>query len=202
MGRRLLSIFCVATVAFLGGCAPEVHKGRLLPGAEKVAGFEVVYLTRLPLPVSGHSTAGPVSSIDLDKMLSEASKAFEEQVRSGFRTLLEKDGLYRRISIAPSPEPLSNPFAVAQILQLPYADPYALIVVPASSNIYCGGFFGRACRIDITLATTLYDTRARQVRWTQRGGVVATPAYGARGDVIGEYWEMLSKQLRDDGLID
>lgn len=202
MRRLFLSIAFVSATAFLAGCAPEVQKGRRLPGAEKVAGFEVVYLTRLPLPVSGHSTAGPVSSFDLDKMISEASGALEAQVRTDFRALLEKDGLYRRISIAPSREPLSNQNAATQILQFPYTDPYALIVVPASSNIYCGGFFGRACRIDITLATTLYDTRARQVRWTQRGGVIATPAYGARGDVLGEYWEMLKKQLRDDGLID
>jgi hypothetical protein len=193
----------VASIALLvAACEPPVQKATLASGAEKVSGFEVVYLSRLPTPVNWHSTSGPLSPLDMDKMMSEASGAFETQIKSGFRPLLEKDGLYRRVSVVPAREPFSSQPLSSQILQLSFTEPSALVVVPLASSIYCGGFLARACRVDMTLQAALVDTRQKRVQWTQRQVVIATPAYGGRGDVLGDYWAVVGKLLRDDRLID
>lgn len=200
LGVRAILVASVALL--LAACDPPIQKGTLQTGAEKVSGFEVVYLSRLPTPMSGHSTAGPVSPLDIDKMLSEASGAFEAQVVTAFRPLLEKDGIYRKVSVIPAVAPFSNQALSQQLARMSFSEPSALVLVPVASNIYCGGFLGRACRVDMKLNAVLFDTRARRVAWTHYQDVIATPAFGSRGDVLGPYWEIVAKSLRDDRLID
>ncbi len=196
------TVFVAGLALLLAACDPPVQKGTLQFGAEKVSGFEVVYLSRLPTPMSGHSTAGPVSPLDVDKMLSEASRAFEAQVGTALRPLLEKDGLYRKVSIMPAPTPFSDQALAQQLAQMSFSEPSALVLVPIASNIYCGGFLSRACRVDMKLNAVLFDTRARRIAWAHRQDVIATPAFGSRGDVLGPYWQLVAKSLRDDRLID
>jgi hypothetical protein len=196
------AIFMTSLALLLVACEPPVQKGTLQTGAEKVSGFEVVYLSRLPTPMSGHSTAGPVSPLDVDKMLSEASRALEAQIGTAFQPLLEKDGLYRKVSIMPAPTPYSDQALAEKLAQMSFSEPSALILVPISSNIYCGGFLSRACRVDMKLNAVLFDTRARRITWAHRQDVIATPAFGSRGDVLGPYWQLVAKSLRDDRLMD
>ncbi len=208
MGRRLLSIFCVAAVAFLGGCVTkrETPLTVVARSTQELRPVHIVYLTRPPLPT--HWRVENTSSADSDDLVRRAiavEAAFAAEAASELKRLFEADGLFRSVALDNAARLDMKPPSLSRYLGSRPSPPGedVLYVYPGSSGVSCMqmGFGFLSCSAALEMQTIVYQGTPRRIVWasSQTVRVEATPESAREG--WAKYWTELRARMVTEGIV-